>query len=461
MYGRAEPLYERALAIREAALGKNHPDVADALNNLASLYLDQGLYGRAEPLYQRALAIREAALGKNHPDVASSLNNLAILYMEQGLYGRAEPLYQRALAIREAALGKNHPDVADSLNNLAILYVDQGLYGRAEPLHERALAIREAALGKHHPDVADSLDNLASLYVDQGLYGRAEPLYERALAIREAALGKNHPARRRVAQQPRQPLPGAGDVRPGRAALRARARHSGSGPRQEPSRPSPNRSTTSPCSGWPSIASARPFRCSPAPSPCPSSACARRRSTSPRRAWPASSSFCAPTRSASTRCCAPIQTTPASRRLALSAALLLKGRSVEETADISRAVYRSLGAEDRDTFERLRGLRTQLAKLSLQGPGSLPPAAYQQHLQELAEQGDALEADLARRSAPLRALAALPSPAEIVDRVAAALPKDGALVEFITYVDRPLVPKPGTPEARLRTAALPGAGALS
>ena len=31
------------------------------------------------PLAERALAIREKVLGKEHPDVASSLNNLALL----------------------------------------------------------------------------------------------------------------------------------------------------------------------------------------------------------------------------------------------------------------------------------------------------------------------------------------------------------------------------------------------
>ncbi len=136
------------------------------------------------------------------------------------------------------------------------------------------------------------------------------------------------------------------------------------------------------------------------------------------------------------------------RRLALGAVLLRKGRSVEETADISLTVYRSLGAEDRATFERLRGLRTQLATLSLAGPGSLTPGDYQQRLKTLADEGDSLEAALARRSAPLRALTTLPPPAEIVDRVAAALPKDGALVELIAYTDIPLVPKPATPRGK-------------
>ncbi|HEX8697374.1 MAG TPA: CHAT domain-containing protein, partial [Myxococcaceae bacterium] len=73
----------------------------------------------------------------------------------------------------------------------------------------------------------------------------------------------------------------------------------------------------------------------------------------------------------------------------------------------------------------------------------------QQRLKTLTREGDSLEADLAKRSAPLRALTALPPPAEIIDRVAASLPKDGALVELISYRDSPLVPKPGTPRAKI------------
>ena len=69
------------------------------LNNLAALYRAQGQYAKAEPLYQRALAIREKALGAAHPQVAMSLNNLAEFYDNQGRYAKAEPLYQRALAI--------------------------------------------------------------------------------------------------------------------------------------------------------------------------------------------------------------------------------------------------------------------------------------------------------------------------------------------------------------------------
>jgi Tetratricopeptide repeat len=66
--------------------------VATSLNNLALLYYGQGQYAKAEPLYQRSLAIAEKALGPEHPEVATSLNNLAALYRAQGQYAKAEPL---------------------------------------------------------------------------------------------------------------------------------------------------------------------------------------------------------------------------------------------------------------------------------------------------------------------------------------------------------------------------------
>jgi tetratricopeptide (TPR) repeat protein len=71
------------------------------------LYRAQGRYAEAEPLYQRSLAIREQALGAEHPDVAQSLNNLAELYRAQGRYAEAEPLYARSLAIEQSPKKSN------------------------------------------------------------------------------------------------------------------------------------------------------------------------------------------------------------------------------------------------------------------------------------------------------------------------------------------------------------------
>ena len=102
---------------------------------------DEGRYAEAEPLYKRSLAILEKALGPEHPDVAQSLNNLAELYRQQGRYADAEPLYKRSLAIREKALGPEHPDVAQSLNNLAALYLQQQRTSESYALNRRAIDI--------------------------------------------------------------------------------------------------------------------------------------------------------------------------------------------------------------------------------------------------------------------------------------------------------------------------------
>jgi CHAT domain-containing protein len=402
LYGQAEPLCTRVIAIYEAALGSNHPSVAPPLSCLANLYVAQGEYGKAGPLYERVLAIREATHGEHHTLVALALSELANLYVAQQQYGKARPLYERAISILETVHGKSNDYVAEPLHSLANLHVAQGEYRRAEPLHTRALAIQEASLGSNHPQVARSLNHLAGFYSAQASYGRARPLYERALAIQEASLGKSHPDvaatlnHLAVAHLAQQRLDSALPLFTRAFAL------SDQRLRQE----------------------ALGF-------------------TESRL-----SSFLQLLRADEERLYALLRAHPSDarvRRLAFAAALLLKGRSVEESASISRTVYQSLGEEDRDIFERLRGLRTQLAQLSLQGHGPGASTDSSRRLAALSEQSAALEADLARRSAPLRALAALPSPTEIVDRVAAALPRGSAFVDFIAYVDRPLMLEAGGP----------------
>ncbi|HLZ59281.1 MAG TPA: tetratricopeptide repeat protein [Ktedonosporobacter sp.] len=193
LYSVAEPLYQRALAIREQRLGTPHPETATSLCNLAGLYHAQGRYDEAEPLFKRAVAIMEQELGATHPATATCIHNLAELYNDQGKYAEAEPLFKRALAISEKKLGVTHPSIAFYLGNLALLYETQGRYTEAEPLYVRALAIREQELGVTHPDVGQSLNNLAGFYKTQGKYVEAEPLFKRALAICEQKLGAMHP----------------------------------------------------------------------------------------------------------------------------------------------------------------------------------------------------------------------------------------------------------------------------
>jgi hypothetical protein len=53
--------------------------VARDLNNLAALLQAKGDYTGAEPLYRRALAIDEKALGPDHPTTKTIQKNLNLL----------------------------------------------------------------------------------------------------------------------------------------------------------------------------------------------------------------------------------------------------------------------------------------------------------------------------------------------------------------------------------------------
>jgi len=188
----AEPLYKRALAIMEKAVGLESVDIAIELNNLAALYQRQLRYDEAEPLFKRALALSERSLPANHPDLGRALNNLATNFEKQDRHAESEALTKRALAIYQKIPGAE-PAVATLLNNLGQIYKAEGRYADAEPVVKQSLAIREKVLGRDHIDVARSLNNLGDLYQRQDRLAEAQPVYERALAIRDRTVGPDHP----------------------------------------------------------------------------------------------------------------------------------------------------------------------------------------------------------------------------------------------------------------------------
>ena len=65
-------------------------------------------YGKAEPLYQRALVILVSALGPEHPEVAKVFENYALLLRETGRDAEAAKMEARAKAIR-AKHAKENP----------------------------------------------------------------------------------------------------------------------------------------------------------------------------------------------------------------------------------------------------------------------------------------------------------------------------------------------------------------
>ncbi len=102
-------MYQRALAIREQALGDNHPLLMEPLLGVATLSLERGHGAEAEALYQRALTICERRRRQNRPETAHLLYQLAVLRKLQGKLGEAQVLAAHALQIQEQIFHDTHP----------------------------------------------------------------------------------------------------------------------------------------------------------------------------------------------------------------------------------------------------------------------------------------------------------------------------------------------------------------
>lgn len=192
-YPEAMELQRQALEVRERALGPDHPDVGQSLLGLAGLDTTLGDLPKARQRLERALALFEGTHGPRHPSTALALLQLGNLDATVGDFAAAKPRFERAVEIFERATGPRNVETARGLRSLANIHAITGDLAAAKQLHARALAISESRLGRDHVDVAVHLDDLANVEGMGGNVAQATALHERALAIVEAALGPDSP----------------------------------------------------------------------------------------------------------------------------------------------------------------------------------------------------------------------------------------------------------------------------
>jgi tetratricopeptide (TPR) repeat protein len=78
-YTKAEDLYRRALGIDEQRFGPDHIEVSNILVSLAQVCTAEKKYREAKQLEGRALAIRRAVLGPEHPDTVKTFKQYTML----------------------------------------------------------------------------------------------------------------------------------------------------------------------------------------------------------------------------------------------------------------------------------------------------------------------------------------------------------------------------------------------
>lgn len=387
-FAKAEPLFQQALSIWEKALGPEHANVSRVLNSLARLYRDTGAYAKAERLYQRDVAAKEKALGPENPNVARALNNLADYYNNIGEAAKAEPLYWRALDIYEKSLGPEDLNLTTALDGLAAVYGRiKGSYARAETLYKRSLAIWEKALGPEQFHVAPPLESFASFYYNTGEYAKAEPLFRRALIIYENSLGPEH-------------------VHVANALNKLAALYAAKG----------DIAQAVSCMSRVNAIRERILTRNLAEG-------SERQKLAYLALFSKETDF---TISLHSRI-APDD--PQALDLAFTTLLRRKGRGLDAMANTIATLRRHASPQDQKLFDQLADARARLASLTLGGPGAANPDTYKKRLKPLEEKVEELEVELSSRGAEFRART---QPATLA-AVQAAIPADGALIEFAVY----------------------------
>ncbi|MDR0928805.1 MAG: tetratricopeptide repeat protein [Oscillospiraceae bacterium] len=120
-------------------------------------------YPEAIEWLQKALAISEESLGREHSTTEALYNNTAAVLEEQGDFSGAVLWYKKALAICEKRHGANHWLAAGYHGSIADAYKVQREFTEALAWYRKALAVYEKTYGAANPSTMAMRDAIAAM----------------------------------------------------------------------------------------------------------------------------------------------------------------------------------------------------------------------------------------------------------------------------------------------------------
>lgn len=209
----ARPLYEQALAVRQAILPGDDLAIGESQLNLGEALREEGLLDQAQRSYERALAIGLQTGGAGREITLAARNQLALLLFSREQYAEARSQFEELVAATGEAFGTDDPRTATVRNNLATTFARMGDYERARAEYEVVVAHFTGRLGEEHPDTLRARLNAARALIQSGelLQGAAE--LRKLVGLLAQAYGDDHPftqtARQTLAEV--EARPGSGD----------------------------------------------------------------------------------------------------------------------------------------------------------------------------------------------------------------------------------------------------------
>jgi len=197
----------------------NQTVLAEALNNISSVYQQSGNYDKSIKVAEQVLAVQTqlndyAGMSKTYSKIGTShyfggkyelaianytqclelrtqigdsagmgniLLNIGSVYNASGAYLDAMTNYENSLSLRKAL--RDSAGMATAMNNIGKIHLEQGNYAKALEFYTASLQIREKNADSN--GMATSLMNFGVVYQTQGDYQEALKRYNSALVLLE------------------------------------------------------------------------------------------------------------------------------------------------------------------------------------------------------------------------------------------------------------------------------------
>jgi tetratricopeptide (TPR) repeat protein len=180
----AERWFRLTIAIHDR-LGPGHERTrAWALQNYGAVLEAQGDFEGAIARTREAITLKEQSVGKDHPDVALSMENLAQALCDADRPQEALAATNRALTILETSSDPGSPMLANALIHKAEALLMLGHRAEARQLLARARDVVRG-INAEHPFLASAAEDLGKIELEDGHPTTAIPLLEEAQRVYE------------------------------------------------------------------------------------------------------------------------------------------------------------------------------------------------------------------------------------------------------------------------------------
>lgn len=195
-YDKAERNIVKAVASQEKQFGRNHIEVAKSLSQIALIKFHKGDNRKeVEKLMLESRDIMATKLGKDNPQYAEILKNMAVLYISEKKFDVAFNSLTVAEGIWRAKTGtKNNINAASIYTLTGDVYYQQKNYKKAEEFYNQSKSLYEKFFSTTHPEYVKVLSKLSKVYYMQKDYKRSKRLIEESLTNYENYIKQYFPA---------------------------------------------------------------------------------------------------------------------------------------------------------------------------------------------------------------------------------------------------------------------------